>query len=116
MVPVLSWIWLAGVAALLLYAAISYLRIRSRVKVSLNWKDNIWRSEQVDSPFILGVIRPKIYLPFGMDEAQMSHVVAHEQAHLSRRDHWWKPLGFILLAVYWFNPLIWVAYILLCAG
>ena len=113
-VPVLSWIWLAGVAALLLYAAISYLRIRSRVKVSLNWKDNIWRSEQVDSPFILGVIRPKIYLPFGMDEAQMNHVVAHEQAHLSRRDHWWKPLGFILLAVYWFNPLMWVAYILLC--
>ena len=113
-VPVLSWIWLAGVAALLLYAAISYLRIRSRVKVSLNWKDNIWRSEQVDSPFILGVIRPKIYLPFGMDEAQMEHVVAHEQAHLSRRDHWWKPLGFILLAVYWFNPLMWVAYILLC--
>ena len=113
-VPVLSWVWLAGVAALLLYAAISYLRIRSRVKVSLNWKDNIWRSEQVDSPFILGVIRPKIYLPFGMDEAQMNHVVAHEQAHLSRRDHWWKPLGFILLAVYWFNPLMWVAYILLC--
>ena len=113
-VPVLSWVWLAGVAALLLYAAISYLRIRFRVKVSLNWKDNIWRSEQVDSPFILGVFRPKIYLPFGMDESQMNHVVAHEQAHLSRRDHWWKPLGFILLAVYWFNPLMWVAYILLC--
>ena len=113
-VPVLSWVWLAGVAALLLYAAISFLRIRARVKVSLNWKDNIWRSEQVDSPFILGVFRPKIYLSFGMDEAQMSHVVAHEQAHLSRRDHWWKPLGFILLAVYWFNPLMWVAYVLLC--
>ena len=113
-VPVLSWVWLVGVAALLLYAAISYLRIRTRVKVSLNWKDNIWRSEQVDSPFILGMFRPKIYIPFGMDEAQMYHVVAHEQAHLSRRDHWWKPLGFILLAVYWFNPLMWVAYILLC--
>lgn len=113
-VPVMSWIWIAGVVTLLLYAAISYLRIRSRVKVSLNWRDNIWRSEQVDSPFILGVFCPKIYLPFGMDEAQMEHVVAHEQAHLSRRDHWWKPLGFILLAVYWFNPLMWVAYILLC--
>lgn len=113
-VPVLSWIWLVGVAALLFYAAISYLRIRSRTKVSLNWKDNIWLSEQVDSPFILGVFRPKIYLPFGMGEAQIGHVVAHEQAHLSRRDHWWKPLGFILLAVYWFNPLMWVAYTLLC--
>lgn len=113
-IPVLSWIWLAGMTALLLYAVISYLRIRSRVRVALCWKDNIWLNEQVDSPFILGVICPKIYLPFGMDEVQMEHVVAHERAHLSRRDHWWKPLGFILLAVYWFHPLMWAAYILLC--
>ena len=106
-------IWLAGMAAMLLYALISYLRLRYRVMVSINERDNIWLCDQIDSPFILGMFRPRIYMPSGMAEEQAAYVIAHEQAHLHRHDHWWKPFGFFLLAVYWFNPLIWVAYILL---
>ena len=113
-VPVLGWVWLAGCAAMVGYAAISFFRIRRRVRLSLPLRDNIWRCESVDSPFILGFFRPNIYLPYDMDEEQARHVIAHEEAHLRRRDHWWKPLGFLLLAVYWFNPLLWLAYILLC--
>ena len=112
--PILGWVWLAGCAAMLLYAAVSFFRIRKRVQLSLPLRDNIWRCEAVDSPFILGFFRPNIYLPYDMDEGQAQYVIAHEEAHLRRRDHWWKPLGFLLLAVYWFNPLLWVAYILLC--
>lgn len=108
-----SLVWLAGIAAMLLYALISYLRLRHRVMVSINERDNIWLCDQIDSPFILGMFRPRIYMPSGMAEEQAAYVIAHEQAHLQRHDHWWKPFGFLLLAVYWFNPLIWVAYILL---
>lgn len=112
--PILGWVWLMGCAAMLLYAAVSFFRIRRRVRLSVPLRDNIWRCEAVDSPFILGFFRPNIYLPYDMDEGQAQYVIAHEEAHLRRRDHWWKPLGFLLLAVYWFNPLLWVAYILLC--
>ena len=112
--PILGWVWLVGCTAMLLYAAVSFFRIRRRVRLSLPLRDNIWRCEAVDSPFILGFFRPNIYLPYDMDEGQAQYVIAHEEAHLRRRDHWWKPLGFLLLAVYWFNPLLWVAYILLC--
>lgn len=112
--PILGWVWLTGCAAMLLYAAVSFFRIRKRVQLSLPLRDNIWRCEAVDSPFILGFFRPNIYLPYDMDEGQAQYVIAHEEAHLRRRDHWWKPLGFLLLALYWFNPLLWVAYILLC--
>lgn len=109
-----AWIWAIGVAVFLLYAFISFIRIRGRVQTAVRVEDRVWQSEQVGSPFILGVLRPRIYLPFGMDEARRTYVLAHERAHLARRDHWWKPLGFALLAVYWFNPLMWAAYILLC--
>jgi len=108
-----SLVWLAGMAVMLLYALISYLRLRYRVMVSINERDNIWICDQINSPFILGVFRPRIYMPSGMAEEQAAYVIAHEQAHLHRHDHWWKPFGFFLLAIYWFNPLIWVAYILL---
>ena len=106
-------IWGAGMAVMLLYALVSYLRLRHRVIVSINEQDNIWLCDQIDSPFILGMFRPRIYMPSGMAEEQATYVIAHEQAHLQRHDHWWKPFGFLLLSVYWFNPLIWVAYILL---
>ncbi len=107
-------LWLLGMAALLLYTAVSYLRLRHRVRTAVRLRDNIYQCETVDSPFVLGLLRPRIYLPFAMGEPNMTHVIAHEQAHIRRRDHWWKPLGFLLLLVYWFNPLLWVAYILLC--
>ena len=109
-----GWVWLIGLGAMLLYALVSYLRLRRRVSVSLPIQDHIYLCDAISSPFILGVVKPRIYLPSGLDEVQRQNVLAHEQAHLARRDHWWKPLGFTLLAVYWFNPVLWLAYTLLC--
>ena len=109
-----GWVWLIGLGAMLLYALVSYLRLRRRVSVSLCVRENIYLCDAISSPFILGVVKPRIYLPSGLDEVQRQNVLAHEQAHLARRDHWWKPLGFALLAVYWFNPALWLAYTLLC--
>ena len=113
-ISVMAAVWLAGAAALLLYSAISYWRLRRRVREAVILRDNIYQSENAGSPFVLGIIRPKIYLPYHMDKREMDHVIAHEQTHIRRRDHWWKPLGFLLLTVHWFNPLLWLGYILLC--
>ncbi len=111
---VVSAIWLVGIAAMLLYAVISYVRVRQSVAERVPYEGNIFLCDYVKSPFILGLVRPKIYLPSSMDEAAMGPVIAHEKAHLARRDHWWKPLGFLILTVHWFNPLCWVTYVLLC--
>ena len=113
-VGILENIWILGVVALLLYTAISYWRLRRKVDTAVLYKDNIYQGENVSTPFVLGIIRPGIYLPFKLDGQNLEHVVAHEQAHIRRKDHWWKPLGFLLLAIHWFNPLMWVGYILLC--
>ena len=109
-----GWVWLIGLAAMLAYALVSYLRLRRRVSASIPLRENIYVCDEVPSPFILGIVRPRIYLPSALDEAQRGSVLSHERAHLARRDHWWKPLGFALLAVYWFNPVLWLAYALLC--
>lgn len=109
-----GWVWLIGLTAMLLYALVSYLRLRRRVSASIPLRENIYVCDEVPSPFILGIVRPRIYLPSALDEAQRGSVLSHERAHLARRDHWWKPLGYVLLAVYWFNPLLWLAYTLLC--
>ena len=109
-----GWVWLIGLGAMLLYALVSYLRLRRRVSVSLCVRENIYLCDAISSPFILGVVKPRIYLPSGLDEVQRQNILAHERAHLARHDHWWKPLGFALLAVYWFNPVLWLAYTLLC--
>ena len=109
-----GWVWLIGLGAMLLYALVSYLRLRRRVSVSLPVQDHIYLCDAISSPFILGVVKPHIYLPSGLDEVQRQNVLSHEQAHLARRDHWWKPLGVALLAVYWVNPVLWLAYALLC--
>ena len=109
-----GWVWLIGLAAMLAYALVSYLRLRRRVSASIPLRENIYVCDEVPSPFILGIVHPRIYLPSALDEAQRGSVLSHERAHLARHDHWWKPLGFALLAVYWFNPLLWLAYTLLC--
>lgn len=114
LLPILAVFWCAGVILLLLYAAISYFRLLQKVNTAVLFRDNIYQSENVASPFILGIIKPKIYIPFSLPEESLEAVLAHEQAHLRRHDHWWKPFGFLLLAVYWFNPLLWLSYILLC--
>ncbi|MCI8994475.1 MAG: hypothetical protein HFI30_02120 [Lachnospiraceae bacterium] len=111
---VVSAIWLVGIAAMLLYAVISYVRVRRSVAERMPFEGNIFLCDYVKSPFILGLVQPKIYLPSNMDATSMEPVIAHEKAHLARRDHWWKPLGFLILAVHWFNPLCWMAYVLLC--
>lgn len=114
LVSVLSYIWLAGVGAMLTYAVIVYFLLKRRVSASVPCENSVRKSERVDTPFILGIFRPRIYLPFGLSEQTEESVVAHEIAHIKRKDHLIKPLGYAILSVYWFNPLVWVAYILLC--
>ena len=111
---ILSCIWAAGMAALLLHTVISTIRLRKSIGAAIRIQDNVWESSAVESPFVLGMIRPRIYVPRGMSEEKLAYVIAHEQAHIRRNDHWWKPLGFLLLTIHWFNPVLWLAYILLC--
>lgn len=111
---ILTIVWIIGILLLATYTIISYQRLNRKVDTAVHYKDNIFQSENVSSPFVLGIINPRIYLPFSINEQDMEHVVAHEQAHIRRKDHWWKPLGFLLLTVHWFNPLMWLAYVLLC--
>lgn len=111
---VLIVLWVAGMAVMAAYSLISYLRLRRQVAPSLALTGDIFLCDYIETPFILGIFRPRIYLPTAMDPKAAAHVLAHERAHLRRLDHWWKPLGFVLLTVHWFNPVIWLAYILLC--
>ena len=113
-IGIFEYIWIFGMIALALYTAISYWRLHRKVDTAVRYKDNIFQSENVKSPFVLGIIKPRIYLPFNMNGQDLEHVVAHEQAHIHRKDHWWKPLGSLLLTIHWFNPLMWLAYVLLC--
>ena len=111
---ILTIVWTIGILLLVAYTVISYWRLRRKVDTAVRYKDNIFQSENVKSPFVLGIIKPRIYLPFNMNGQDLEHVVAHEQAHIHRKDHWWKPFGFLLLTIHWFNPLVWLAYVLLC--
>ena len=111
---VLSFVWLTGMLLMAVFTIISYWRLRRRVDTAVLLRENVFQSEAVISPFVLGIIKPKIYLPFKIAPQDLTYVVAHETAHIRRRDHWWKPLGFLLLTIHWFNPLMWIAYVLLC--
>lgn len=113
-IPLLGVVWVIGIAFMLVYTAISYWCVKRKVGTAVLLRDNIFQSERVVSPFVLGIVRPKIYVPFGMNAQDMEHVIAHENAHLRRKDHWWKPLGFLILTIHWFNPLVWLGYVLLC--
>jgi len=106
--------WLVGIGLMLLYELLSALSVRNRVLDAVRLRDNVWQSDRVASPFIFGLFRPRIFVPYGLEEAVMEQVVSHERAHMRRYDHWIKPFAFTLLAVYWYNPLLWVAYVLLC--
>ncbi len=111
---VLFWIWASGAALMASYAAFSYLRLRLRLRCSIKGADGAYVCDTIDTPFILGLFRPRIYVPSGMNGRERSYVLAHEKAHLRRFDHLWKPLGYLMLAAYWFNPLMWLAYIFFC--
>lgn len=106
-------VWLIGLAALLIYGIVSYIRLRRRMSTAVLLENNIWQSDRVQSPFILGFVRPKIYLPFGLTDGQRRYVLAHERYHLKRLDHIVRPLSYLILAVHWFNPLVWLAYYLM---
>ena len=107
-------LWVLGMAAMALWAGISCFRVRRRTAESIPTETGVYLCDRITSPFIFGLFLPRIYLPSGLDGASRDHVIAHEKAHLRRRDHWWKPLGFLLLTVNWFNPAMWLAYVLLC--
>ena len=109
-----GWVWVLGMIAMAVYAAVSYLRLRRIVRVSMPAGEGVYLCDHIASPFILGIVRPRIYLPSELPQENWACILAHERAHLARRDHWWKPLGFLLLTVFWFQPLLWLAYILLC--
>lgn len=107
-------LWLLGMIAMALWALWSAWRVRRQVGESLCMGGNVYLCDRLESPFIFGFLRPRIYLPSDLDDDAKAHVIAHEEAHIARRDHWWKPLAFALLTVNWFNPAMWLAYILLC--
>ena len=109
-VDIISGVWLVGTIGMALYGAISYIRLKRILSVSINDKENIYLCDDIDVPFIFGIFKPKIYLPSNMTDNQKEYVLLHEKAHLSRHDNLWKPVGFILLSIYWFNPLVWIAY------
>ncbi len=111
---VMGYVYLAGIVIMLCYTAISYFNLKSKVKESVRQEGRIYICDHIPSPFILGLASPKIYLPSSLEAEFIPYVIAHEQAHIKRFDHIWKPLGFVLLTLYWFNPVLWVAYILLC--
>lgn len=111
---VMGAIWVIGVIVMLFYAFFCYFHLKNRLKTAVLFRDNLYQSEAVTSPFVLGFIRPRIYLPFTLAEKDLDAVVAHEKAHIARGDVLWKLLGYLFLCVYWFNPLVWLAYILFC--
>ena len=112
--PVLTAIWLCGAAALILYTAVSYFRLRRKLATAVRLEDDIYQSDEIQSPFVMGLFDPRIYLPFHLPPQDIPYVIAHEQTHIRRGDFWWKPLGLALVMVHWFNPFMWVAYIVLC--
>lgn len=107
-------VWLCGMLALFIFAAASMIRLRLSVREAVLYKENIYICDAVKSPFILGIVKPRIYLSSALKEEEMNYIIAHEMAHLRRKDHLWKPFGYLLLCIYWFNPLCWIAYIMLC--
>lgn len=112
--PAVGFVWIVGAAALLLYGLFSVLLLRRKLQTAVLQEGRVYRSEYARSPFILGLFAPRIYLPFSLSAEASSHVIAHEKAHVRRLDHWWKPIGYVLLCVYWFHPLLWLTYFLLC--
>ena len=107
-------VWVLGAAVMVLWAAISYLRLRRRVADAILMETNIYETDRVDVPFVCGFFRPRIYLPSGLPEEDRAYVLLHEQAHIRRRDHWTKPLFWLALCLHWFNPVLWLAYRLFC--
>ncbi len=113
-VGIASYIWVIGLILMVLYSVVSFVVLKKKVSASVLYKDNIYYCDDIETPFILGIIKPKIYVPSGLNEQDLEFVLEHEKSHLKRKDHIIKPISFLILSVYWFNPAIWLWYILLC--
>ena len=114
---ILAIIWLVGIVVMLVYCTASYFKLKKRVYDAVIYRDGktkVYQSEKVTSPFVLGFLKPRIYLPFHLEAEDMEFVIAHEKAHIFRGDHWIKLIGFVILAIYWFHPLVWLSYLLMC--
>ncbi len=109
----LAWVWLAGVAVMALYSLLSGLYLRRGLRTAIRQEEGVWRASDISAPFLLGFPRPRIYLPWGLEGADLENVLAHERAHIRRGDPWWRFLGWTLLCLHWFNPLCWLAYFLM---
>lgn len=114
LITISASIWIIGMAVLVFYIIASYICLNKRVYTAVLQYDNIFCSENINSPFVFGIIRPKIYIPFNIDDKSIEYVIAHEKAHIKRKDYLWKVFGFIVLIIHWFNPLVWLSYIMLC--
>ena len=113
-ISIIACIWLLGIIIMLVYSFISYRKIKKTIKEAMRVQENIYLCDNISTPFILGLIKPKIYLPSSLYRDDVLYVIDHEKAHIKRFDHLWKPLGYLILTLYWFNPVMWVAYVLLC--
>ena len=114
LVGLLSTLWLSGVLVMGIYALVSYCRLKRKIVTATVLERKVYQSEFVDAPFVMGILRPRIYLPYGLTQPHLDHILAHERAHIRRGDHFYKPFGYLVLCLHWFNPLVWLAYILLC--
>ncbi len=114
MVQLLALVWVIGVAAMLLHGMVQTLRLRLCLRTAIRIDEAVCQSDRITYPFVFGILRPRIYLPFSLGSAAVPYVLAHEKAHISRRDYLWKPLGYVLLCIYWFHPLLWMAYFCFC--
>jgi len=114
LLPAVAFLWLLGVGALLLYAFCSWAILRKKLSTAISCGNHVYQSERIKVPFVLGILRPKIYLPFSLNKKEIRHVLSHENAHIRRGDPLWKALGFLALALHWFNPLVWVSFVLFC--
>ncbi len=111
---ILSTVWICGMLLMLIYSVVSHIRLYIAVKASIIYRDNVYFCDSIDTPFIFGVFRPRIYIPSNLSSEHLEYVISHENAHIKRYDYLWKPIGIFLLTVHWFNPIMWAAYILLC--
>ncbi len=111
---VAAFIWAVGVAVMLIISLVSYLRLSKTLSASITTGGNVFINDNIPSPFVLGIFKPRIYIPSALSEYEKAYVIAHENAHIKRRDYLFKPLGYLILSLHWFNPFVWVAYILLC--
>ena len=107
-----TYVWWGGILVMAIYGIVTYLRLRRRLITASPLRDNIYLADDIDSPFVMGLFRPKIYLPSAMEEREQSYILLHEQHHIRRLDHIVKALAFVALCIHWFNPLVWVAFIL----